>query len=115
MALELKRAQQSLHKTTAEIPVGSPDGEVAIEAVDIWFRPITANLLNELEVSGAGESLAVIEAKALWLSKILARWAITEGGSEIEPTLDALKTLNQLQLDAMIEAISVYTYPKKTT
>src|SRR5262245_39916482 len=116
MPLELKRAQASAHKTIAQLPVGSGDGnESALEPVEIWFRPLTAILLDELEAARKGEELTLIEAKALWLSKCLIRWTITDNGTEVAPSLDVLKTLNRIQLDALIEAINEYTYPKERT
>lgn len=115
MGLELKRAQGGLHKATAAIPVGSNDGEATIESVDIWFRPLTAQILAQLDEGSEGQELAVLEMKARWLSKLLMRWTITDGSAPVEPSLDILRTFGAAQIDAFIEAISAYTYPKKTT
>ena len=116
MALELKRAQESAHKTIAYLPVGSADGsEGQLEPVDIWFKPITPQFLVELEAAQEEETLSLVEAKALWLSKSLLRWSITDCGMAVVPTVDVLKTLNRLQLDALVEAINEYTFPKKET
>jgi len=114
--MELKRAYEAVHKTTAFLPIGEDEnGQPVTEAVEIWFRPITGAILDQLDEEHAKKQMSLVEAKALTLSKELVRWSVTTDGEAVAPTLDVLKTLNRLQLDALLEAVNDFTFPKKTT
>jgi hypothetical protein len=112
MPLELKRAQESAHKTTVKLPITDESGDLLLEEVEVVFKPLTFAMLEELEAEKL-EDMSVLEAKALTLSKELIRWSIVNEGRPVEPTFEILRTLNRLQLDALLEGITAYTYPKE--
>lgn len=113
--MELRRAQDALHKTTAQLPVVGDDGEPAAEAVEIWFRPLTAGMLDRLEKASKKTDLSLIEGQVRLLAEQLVRWSITDGGQEVAPSAEVLRTLNRYQIEELIRAIRDYTIPKKTT
>ena len=113
--MELKRVQQSTHRTVAKLPMGDDDGKPIFEDVEIWFHPLTVTMLEDLEALNADGHMSVVEAKAWTIAKQLVRWAVTNDGRPVEPTFDVLKTLNSLQLDALLQAITDCTFPKQTT
>lgn len=113
--MELKRAQEAHHHTTALLPVANENGEPAFEEVEIWFRPLTAGMLDRLEEASKATDMSIVGGQAHILAEQLVRWSITDEGREVEPTLAILKTLNRYQLDALVDAIRDYTFPKKTT
>lgn len=115
MAFDLKQAYGGCHKTIVHLPIGTEDGEGRSEPIEIWFRPATPDMLNQLAADHGGDNLSVVEAQALALSKYLVRWSVTSDGAPVEPTREVLGTLNRVQLDALLEAINSYTFPKKTS
>ena len=113
--MDLKRVQQTTHRTVAKLPMVDEAGKVIFEEIEIWFRPLTVNMLEALEAANADKQMSYVEAQAATLAKQLTRWSVTDEGQPVEPKFDVLKTLNKLHLDALIDAIAEYTFPKETT
>lgn len=117
-------------KRIARVLVAGDDGEVEQVDLAIWHRPLTPAIQEELDAirerlraesddGEAGSEEAVKRpARSLLIAQlahVLTRWEITDGGTPVPPSAEALAEFEYEFLAAIQDAIFQPLYPKSTT
>lgn len=110
MAIELKTLQSD-RRRVIQVPVANDDGEVEMIGLAIWHKPLTPELVAQIDAIETTDKERLITQLAI----ILTRWDITDGGKPVKPSEKILRSFDYEFLAAISEAIFEPLYPKSTT
>lgn len=108
--MELELLQKD-RKRIVQLPIENENGEIETFDLAIWHKPITVDLLNEIDQVDCPDN----ETLATHLSLVMTRWDMTEKGKPVKPTLKVLLAQEIEFLILLKNAIFEPVYPKKAT